>query len=67
MHTYASHANDQLRPAGNGNLYITFSCPDDTIVTWSGAELLKSTLPEAARALIQNGTPINPYLQREPR
>lgn len=67
MHTYANHANDQLRPAGNGNLYITFSCPHDTIVTWSGAELLKSTLPEAARALIQNGTPINPYLQREPR
>lgn len=67
MHTYAIHGNDQLRPAGRGDLSITFACPAGTIVTWSGAELLRLTLPEAARALIQQGEPIDPYLRREPR
>ncbi len=67
MHTYAIHGNDQLRPAGRGDLSITFACPSGTIVTWAGAELLRSTLPEAARAMIQQGEPIDPYLRREPR
>lgn len=66
MHTYAIHGNDQLRPAGTGELSITFSCPPGTIVTWAGAELLKSTLPEAARALIHQNQPIDPYLRRDP-
>ncbi|MFG0784915.1 hypothetical protein [Delftia tsuruhatensis] len=66
-HTYALHGNDHLRPAGPGKLIITFHCPKDTIITWSGAELLRSTLPEAARALIQQGVPIDPYYRHEPR
>lgn len=67
MHTYAIHGNDQLRPAGSGELSITFHCPPGTMVTWAGAELLKSTLPEAARALIHQNRPIDPYLRRDPR
>ncbi|WP_289241675.1 hypothetical protein [Delftia sp.] len=66
-HTYALHGNDHLRPAGPGKLIITFHCPKDAIITWSGAELLRSTLPEAARALIQQGVPIDPYYRHEPR
>lgn len=66
MHTYAIHGNDQLRPAGNGELAITFTCPVGTVVTWAGAELIRSTMPEAARALILHGQPIDPYLRREP-
>jgi hypothetical protein len=67
LHTYALHGNDTLRPAGAGDLGMTFSCPPGTLVTWEGAELLRSTLPEAARDLIQHGTPIDPYHPREPR
>ena len=67
LHTYAVHGNDTLRPAGAGDLGMTFSCPPGTLVTWEGAELLRSTMPEAARDLIQHGTPIDPYLHREPR
>lgn len=66
MHTYAIHGNDQLRPAGSGELSITFHCPPGTIVTWAGAELLRSTLPEAARALIHQNRSIDPYLRRDP-
>ena len=66
-HTYALHGNDPLRPAGAGEMGITLSCPPGTLVTWEGAELLRSTLPEAARDLIQRGTPIDPYHHGEPR
>lgn len=66
-HTYALHGNDPLRPAGAGAMGITLSCPPGTLVTWEGAELLRSTLPEAARDLIQHGTPIDPYHRGEPR
>ena len=45
---------------------ITFSCPPGTLVSWEGAELLRSTLPDAARALVQQGIPINPYRHSEP-
>ena len=65
-HTYALHGNDTLRPTGAGEMGITFSCPPGTLVTWEGAELLRSTLPEAARALVQQGIPINPYRHSEP-
>ena len=65
-HTYALHGNDPLRPASAGEMGITFSCPPGTLVTWEGAELLRSTLPEAARALVQQGIPINPYRHSEP-
>ena len=50
-----------------GEMGITFSCPPGTLVTWEGAELLRSTLPEAARELVLQGTPINPYLLTEPK
>lgn len=67
LHTYAFHGNGSLRPAGDGLLALSFTCPPGTRVTWAGAELLRSTLPEAARALIQDGTPIDPYWRHEPR
>ena len=66
MHTYAIHGNGQLRPAGNTELALTFDCPPGTQVHWGGAELLRSTLPEAARDFVQQGTPINPYRRSEP-
>lgn len=65
-HTYAIHGNDDLRPAGSGDLSITFHCPPGTVVQWVGAELLRSALPEAARALIHEKRPIDPYLRRDP-
>nr|MBS3718884.1 hypothetical protein [Delftia sp. PE138] len=61
MHTYAIFGNDQLRPAGTGHLDISFACPPGTLVTWGAAELLGVATPQAARALIRDGTPINPY------
>lgn len=64
--TYAIHGNDDLRPAGSGDLSITFHCPPGTVVQWVGAELLRSALPEAARALIHEKRPIDPYLRRDP-
>ena len=67
MHTYAIHGNDHLRPAGDTEIALTFHCPPGTVIRWEGAELLRSTMPEAARDLIQHGTPIDPYLHREPR
>ncbi|WP_354444001.1 hypothetical protein [Ottowia thiooxydans] len=67
MHTYAIDGNGEMRPAGSGALSITFHCPPGTIVTWAGAELLKSTLPEAAHALIHQNRAIDPYLRRDPR
>ncbi len=65
-HTYAIHGNDELRPAGDGELSITFHCPVGTVVTWTGAELLRSALPDAAWALIHENRPIDPYLRRDP-
>ena len=67
MHTYAIHGNDHLRPAANTELTLTFHCPPGTIITWQGAELLRSTMAEAARARVQHGTPINPYRLTEPQ
>lgn len=67
MHTYAIHGNDSLRPAGNTQLVLRFHCPPGTVITWQGAELLRSTLPEAARERMQHGTPINPYRLTEPQ
>lgn len=67
MHTYAFSGNGRLRPAGNGDFLLTLSCPIGTVVTWSGAELLESTLAHAARDFVQNGVPIDPYRYSEPR
>ena len=58
---YAIRGNGQLRPAASGNLHLVFQCPAGTLVHWQGAQLLRSTMPEAARALITAGTPIDPY------
>ena len=66
LHTYAIHGNDNLRPAGDGTLSVTLSCAPGTVVTWAGAELLRSAVPEAARALIREGKAIDPYLRRDP-
>ncbi|MBF5003976.1 ArnT family glycosyltransferase [Diaphorobacter caeni] len=65
MHTYATHGNDRMRPSKNTTFSITFNCPAGSIVTFGNLELLKSVLPEAARDLIQNRQPIDPYFQRE--
>ena len=65
MHTYAIHGNDNLRPSGPGKIIVTFQCPEATEITWGGAELLRVTTPEAARALILHNQPINPYRSLE--
>ena len=61
MNLYAIRGNGRLRPIYPGNLMLTFNCPAGTLIQWGGAQLLRVTMPEAARDLIQNGTPINPY------
>ena len=58
----AIHGNKNLRPAGAGALQLRFECPAGTVIEWHGATLLRSTLPEAARALVQQQQPIDPYL-----
>ena len=60
-HMYAIRGNGALRPAASGNLNLTFHCPAGTVVQWHGAQLLRSSMPEATRALVTNGQPINPY------
>lgn len=60
-HMYAIRGNGALRPAASGNLNLVFHCPAGTVVQWHGAQLLRSSMPEAVRALITNGRPINPY------
>lgn len=67
MHTYAFSGNGRLRPSGHGDLLLTLSCPVGTLVTWSGAELLTSTMAQAARDLVQKGVPIDPYRRTEPQ
>ena len=63
MHSYAYSGNGRLRPNGPGALELTLNCPARTVIRWGSAELLAITMPQAARALIENGTPINPYLR----
>jgi len=65
-HTYAIHGNYGLRPSRDSELSLTFFCPPGTVVTWLGADLLKPALGEAARALLENATPIDPYYRKEP-
>jgi len=65
-HTYAMHGNHALRPSRDSELSVTFFCPPGTVVTWLGADLLQPTLAEAARSLVENGTPIDPYYRRDP-
>lgn len=60
-HMYAIRGNGALRPAASGNLNLVFHCPAGTLVQWHGAQLLRSSMPEATHALITNGRPINPY------
>lgn len=61
MNLYAIRGNGGLRPINSGDLFLTFKCPAGTIIKWGGAQFLRATMPEAARELIKNGTPINPY------
>lgn len=65
--TYAISGNAELRPAGPGELTITFHCPKGTYVSWESAELLRSTLAEAAYQYIHHGRAINPYRLNEPQ
>ena len=67
MRTYAIHGNHNLRPATPGTLTVTLNCAPGTVMEWQGAELLRSTLAEAARELRHSGTPINPYRRSEPQ
>jgi peptidoglycan/LPS O-acetylase OafA/YrhL len=60
-HLYAIRGNGVLRPAASGNLNLLFDCPSGTVVRWHGAQLLRSTMPEAAHALVTTGSSINPY------
>lgn len=61
MKLYTLYGNGNLRPAASGNMKLTFDCPPGTIIHWGGAQLLHVVMPQAARALIEHGTPINPY------
>ena len=61
MHMYAIRGNGALRPADSGAIKLTFDCPAGTQIGWGNAQLLRVTMPQAARALIEDGTPINPY------
>lgn len=58
---YAIHGNHNLRPLSPGRLWLKFNCEQGTEVSWGGAELLRSTMPDATRALWRNGVAINPY------
>ncbi|WP_133246211.1 hypothetical protein [Acidovorax sp. 99] len=60
-HLYAIRGNGALRPSNSGSLNLLFRCPEGTVVQWHGAQLLRSSMPEAARALVTDGEPINPY------
>lgn len=60
-HLYAIRGNGALRPAASGNLNLVFRCPAGTVVQWHGAQLLRSAMPEAVRALVRDGQSINPY------
>jgi hypothetical protein len=60
-HTYALYGNHILRPMRPGKLQLTLYCPPGTEITWGGAQLLRSTMPEAARAFWQRGVGINSY------
>lgn len=61
MHMYAVRGNSELRPASSGAIRLIFNCPAGTHVTWGHAQLLQVDIQQAARALIQDGVPINPY------
>lgn len=61
MNLHAIRGNGGLRPTEPGDLLLTFQCPTGTTIQWGGAQLLRVTMPESARELIKNGTPINPY------
>ena len=65
-HTYLIAGNGTLRPRGQARLSLTFHCPVGSVLDWRGQELLGSTLPLAARALIRDGAPIDPYRRSEP-
>ena len=60
-HTYAIHGNHDLRPMQPGRLWMSFDCPSGTEITWGAGELLRSTMPSAARALWVDGKAIDPY------
>ena len=64
--TYLIAGNGALRPKDRARLSLTFYCPIGSLLDWRGQELLGSTLPLAARALIRDGTPIDPYRRSEP-
>lgn len=61
MNLHAIRGNGGLRPTESGELLLTFKCPAGTIITWGGAQFLRVTMPEAARAFVKSGIPINPY------
>lgn len=66
MHTYAFVGNHPMRPTGNGTLRLSFYCPIGTRILFGGIDLLKSTMPEAARNLIQHDVGIDPYFRTYP-
>lgn len=59
--TYAIHGNHHLRPVQPGRLWLSINCAPGTEISWGGAELLRSTMPEAARALWRDSVEIDPY------
>ena len=62
-HDYMLAANGPSRPKGQASASLTFHCPAGSRLTWIGMELRASTIGQAAREFVKNGTPINPYLK----
>lgn len=65
--TYMLAANGAWRPtAGISEISLTFNCPVGSTLRWYGMEMRRVSVAEAARDLIEHGTPMNPYLRTEP-
>jgi len=59
--TYAISGNNNLRPTRPGRMWVGLQCAPGTEIEWGGAQLLRSAMPDAVRALWLQGEGINPY------
>jgi hypothetical protein len=59
--TYAISGNHNLRPMRPGRMWIVLNCAPGTEIEWGSAELLRSEMPDATRALWLSGEGIDPY------
>lgn len=65
--TYMLGANGHMRPAnGAAQIILTLHCPLGAQLRWHGMEMRRSAMADAAKDLVENGIPINPYLHSDP-